>query len=271
MRFTSLGSGSEGNALIVAADNTHLMLDCGFGLRETEQRLARRGLLPSDINAVLLTHEHGDHVAGAAKFCRRHGIALWATHGTLSNLRCQQDHLPAVQIIDSHQPFSIRDIEIFPFPVPHDAREPVQFCFSDGKHKLGVLTDTGSPTLHITQQLSGCDALVLECNHDAEMLMRSKYPASLKQRITSQFGHLSNDEAATLLANIDTSRLQHLVAAHLSQQNNTPEKALTCLANVLGCQPAWLAYADQSHGFDWLDIQPTGTGQPDRQPDRFMK
>ncbi len=254
MKFTSLGSGSEGNALIVAAGNTCVMLDCGFGLRDTTNRLARRGLQPDSIDAVLLTHEHGDHVAGAVRFCLRHAIPLWATHGTLTHLRRQHETLPDIRLIDSHTAFAVGDLLVQPFPVPHDAREPVQFCFSDGQHKLGVLTDTGAPTRHITEQLNHCDALVLECNHDSEMLAGSRYPASLKQRIAGQFGHLSNDEAAQLLAGLTTSRLQHLVAAHLSQENNTPDKALASLAGVLGCHPDWLTYADQQDGFDWLTL-----------------
>lgn len=254
MKFTSLGSGSDGNALIVAAGDTCVMLDCGFGLRDTALRLGRRGLQPGEVHAVILTHEHGDHVAGAVRFCLRHAIPLWATHGTLAHLRRHNDTLPELHLIDSHTAFTIGDLQVQPFPVPHDAREPVQFCFSDGQRKLGVLTDTGAPTRHITEQLNDCDALVLECNHDSDMLAASRYPASLKQRISGQFGHLSNAEAAQLLASLTTHRLQHLVAAHLSQENNTPDKALASLAEVLGCQPDWLMHADQQDGFDWLDI-----------------
>lgn len=254
MRFASLGSGSEGNALVVESGHTCIMLDCGFGLRDTCQRLAAKNLTPEQITAIVITHEHSDHVSGAAKFARKYDVALWMTHGTLQNISKLHDNLPTIHLIDSHSHFEIDDIIVYPFPVPHDAREPVQCVFSDGAHRLGVLTDTGDSTLHIINMLSGCDALVLECNHDSAMLRNSNYPASLKQRISGQFGHLDNQAAAQLLARLDHSKLQHLIAAHLSQHNNMPELALTQLSAVLGCHPHWLDYAKQDDGFSWRSM-----------------
>lgn len=254
MRFASLGSGSEGNALVVEVGATCVMLDCGFGLRETTRRLAQKGLQPEQITAIVITHEHSDHLGGAARFARKHQLPVWMTHGTFQIFRQQHDSLPEVRIIDSHYTFTIADIELQPFPVPHDAREPTQFVFSDGKHKLGVLTDVGSSTPHIVNMLNRCDALVLECNHDSQLLEHSSYPRGLKQRIAGQFGHLDNRAAADLLAQLDTSGLQHLIAAHLSKHNNTPTLALASLASALGCHPEWLDYADQDHGFDWRSL-----------------
>ncbi|MHB1677514.1 MAG: MBL fold metallo-hydrolase [Sulfuriferula sp.] len=254
MRFASLGSGSEGNALVVEVGSTRVMLDCGFGLRETSRRLAQKGLEPDQINAIVITHEHSDHLGGAARFARKYKIPVWMTHGTFQVFRQQQETLPEILIIDSHCSFAIADIELQPFPVPHDAREPAQFVFSNGKHKLGVLTDVGAITPHIVNMLNHCDALVLECNHDPLLLERSSYPRGLKQRIAGQFGHLDNQAAANLLAQLDTRPLQHLIAAHLSQHNNTPALALASLASALGCHPDWLDYADQGHGFDWRSI-----------------
>lgn len=254
MRFASLGSGSEGNALVVEVKHTRIMLDCGFGLRETASHLAGKALKPDDIDAIVITHEHADHMGGAARFARKYKVPLWMTHGTFSVFRRQCDQLPEVQLFDSHQNFSIGDIALTPFPVPHDAREPAQFVFGDGVHKLGVLTDVGASTAHIETMLSGCDALVLECNHDSELLKNSSYPPGLKKRIAGLFGHLDNQAAAALLAKLDTSRLQHLVAAHLSKHNNTPALALGGLADVLGCTPDWLDYAKQEDGFCWRQL-----------------
>jgi phosphoribosyl 1,2-cyclic phosphodiesterase len=162
--------------------------------------------------------------------------------------------MPAsLRLIDSHLAFTINDLDITPFPVPHDALEPVQFVVSDKRHRLGVLTDAGRPTPHIERALSVCDALILECNHDVGMLTRSNYPLELKRRILGEFGHLSNDQAAAFLERIASARLQHVVAAHLSEQNNRPELALGALSVVLDGGAGFSA-AHQSEGFSWRDL-----------------
>lgn len=254
LRFASLGSGSEGNALIVEVGTTRLMLDCGFGISETETRLARLGLTPQDIAAIVVTHEHGDHIGGVGKFAQRHGIPVHLTYGTLASQR--DGFLPCSLLneIDSHTPFVIGDVEVFPFPVPHDAREPVQFLFGDGAVRLGVLTDVGTTTPHIESMLSGLEGLMLETNHDLEQLKRGRYPPSLKERISGPFGHLDNGTSASILSRLDRTRLQHLVAAHLSVQNNSPELARAALAPVLGCDPDWINCAHQDRGFGWLSL-----------------
>ncbi len=250
MRFASLGSGSEGNALIVEAGATRVMLDCGFSTAETVRRLERLGLEPTALDAILVTHEHDDHVGGVARFARKFGIPVYLSHGTSAALS-ERSAIAATVIIDSHTPFAIGDIEVLPYPVPHDAREPTQFVFSDGAARLGVLTDAGSSTSHIEAMLSGLGALVIECNHDRDMLMGSTYPERLKQRISGRFGHLDNAQAAQIVANIDRRSLQHVIAAHLSQKNNHPELARAALAGVLDCAPEWVAVATQADGFDW--------------------
>lgn len=254
MRFASLGSGSEGNGLIVEAGNTRVLLDCGFGIGDTAARLARLGLEPEALDAIIVTHEHGDHVGGVAGLARKHELPVYLTYGTLTALGGRRSAMAQITVIDSHTPFSIGDIEVRPYPVPHDAREPAQYVFGDGKSSLGVLTDTGSSTPHIETMLSGLDALVLECNHDLDMLENSKYPPHLKQRIAGRLGHLDNASAAQLLASVDCSRLQHFVAAHLSQQNNTPQRARAAVAQALNCDPDWVGVASQSEGFGWRQI-----------------
>jgi len=251
VRFASLGSGSEGNALLVHAGTTCVMIDCGFGVRDTATRLGRHGLAPSDVTAILVTHEHADHVGGVAAFAAKHDIAVWATFGTLQASAGRFDECQRVYGFDSHDCFTVGDLEVRPFPVPHDAREPVQFVIGDGVHRVGVLTDIGISTPYVEASLSGCDALVLECNHDRELLADSDYPFMLKQRIAGRFGHLHNEAAADILKRIDTSRLKHIVAAHLSRQNNTPQRARAALAAALSCGEDWIGIADQESGFSW--------------------
>jgi phosphoribosyl 1,2-cyclic phosphodiesterase len=258
MRFASLGSGSKGNALLIEVGSTRVLLDCGFGPRNLATRCARLGLDVAQLDAIVVTHEHSDHIGGAFSCARRYAAALYMTHGTYASyLRGEaavKDDRLDLRLIDSHTPFVIGDLQVQPFPVPHDAREPVQFVFSDGRHRLGVLTDLGFVTAHVVEQLMRCDALVLECNHDSDMLAASDYPPSLKQRIGGRLGHLDNGAAAALLAQLDCSRLQHVVAAHLSEHNNTPQRVQQMLADVLGCAPAWIGIADQTLGFDWRSL-----------------
>jgi phosphoribosyl 1,2-cyclic phosphodiesterase len=254
MRFASLGSGSEGNGLLVEVADTRVLIDCGFALRDAIERLERLDVSPETVTAIVVTHEHGDHIGGVTTFASRFGTPVWLTFGTLSVVSERFAELPCVRSFDSHDCFAIDDIEIHPFPVPHDAREPVQFVCSDGSSRLGVLTDLGISTAHVEASLSGCDALVLECNHDLDMLSTGDYPEPLKRRIASKFGHLDNGTAAGLLARIDTSRLKHLIAAHLSRENNRPQLARSALAAVLNCEVDWIGVADQEHGFGWREF-----------------
>ena len=256
MRFASLGSGSLGNALVVEVARTRLMLDCGFSVRETVSRLARAGLEPPDLSGIIVTHEHADHGEGVFPFARRFGIPVWLTHGTLAALRemgAGADECP-FNLIDSQRGFPVGDLLVQPFTVPHDAREPVQYVLSDGASRLGVLTDTGCATAHIEANLSGCDALVLECNYDSDMLTNGPYPAALKARIASRLGHLDNRTSAEILVALDRSRLKHVIAAHLSQTNNTPELARGALAEALRCETGWISVATQGEGFAWREL-----------------
>jgi phosphoribosyl 1,2-cyclic phosphodiesterase len=256
LRFASLGSGSQGNALVAEAGRTRVMLDCGFALAETEARLARAGLAPSELAGVIVTHEHGDHADGVFPFARRHAIPVWMTYGTFAALRDAgaSAEACAVHLVDSQRAFSIGDLLAQPFTVPHDAREPVQYVLSDGARRLGVLTDAGCATAHIQANLSGCEALVLECNYDPGMLEGGSYPPSVKARIASRLGHLDNATSGEILAALDRSRLRHVIAAHLSQANNTPQLARAALSRALGCEPELISVASQEEGFGWREI-----------------
>jgi phosphoribosyl 1,2-cyclic phosphodiesterase len=255
MRFASLGSGSEGNALLIAASRTQLLMDCGFGLRDTLLRLARLGVSAGQLNGIVITHEHGDHIGGVARLAQKFNIPIWLTHGTLRSQIKALGNLENIHEIDSHQTFIIGDIEITPFPVPHDAAEPVQFVFGNGMLRLGVLTDTGCSTTHIERILNGCHALVLECNHDSMMLMNGDYPYTIKQRVAGRMGHLSNNDAADILRRLDVSNLQHLVAAHLSRKNNTEALAMEALNCALGRKTdCHISVATQNEGFHWCEM-----------------
>jgi phosphoribosyl 1,2-cyclic phosphodiesterase len=255
LRFASLASGSDGNALVVEADGTHLLVDCGLNLRDTERRLARLGLPPSAIRGILVTHEHGDHAGRVFDFAAAHDVTVYLTYGSLIALENEGKVIEGVRlsILTSREPLAVEGVEVRPFTVPHDAREPVQFVLSDGAARLGVLTDIGIGTPHVVETLSGLDALVLECNYDRDMLWNGGYPRWLKERIAGPFGHLDNDDSARLLAALDRSRLKHVVAAHLSQQNNKPELARRALAAAMGCEESWISLATQDEGFSWRE------------------
>jgi phosphoribosyl 1,2-cyclic phosphodiesterase len=264
VRFSSLGSGSEGNALLIeavdGARTARLLIDCGFGRREAERRLRAAGCAPEALDAILVTHEHADHIGGVFRFARAHGIAVHLTHGTLHAAATMLSDMPEVEpllrVFDSHRPFECAGLCIEPVAVPHDAREPVQYVVDDGNRRLGVLTDLGQGTPHVVRALSRLDALVLECNHDAQMLAANlRYPPALKRRIAGPWGHLDNREAARILAAIDRSRLHTVVAAHLSRHNNRPELAYEALAAVLASQAdEVIRIADQACGVDWITV-----------------
>jgi len=252
VRFAALGSGSRGNGWLIESGTTVLLVDSGFPLRETRVRLARLGLDVEDLSAVVITHEHGDHIRGIGPLARSSGLPVWMTHGTRQALR--DDNLPGLRLFDSDTPFAIGDLEVLPFAVPHDAREPCQLTIGDGVHRLGLLTDLGSLTPHVERSLAGCDALVLEANHDTGMLRDGPYHEALKRRVGGDLGHLSNAQAAALLGRLDLGRLHHLIAAHLSETNNSQARVRASFAAVLGCADDEVSIADQENGLGWRDL-----------------
>lgn len=254
MRFASLGSGSRGNAGLIAEGDTRILLDCGFSTTTVRKRLARLGLEPDDISAVVVTHEHSDHLGGVRRLAERYGMPVWMTPGT--HAAWQGAEALPVNLFSAHEPFAIGDLQLHPFPVPHDAREPCQFVFSNGARRLGILSDTGVVTPFIRHQLTACDALMVEFNYDPDMLANGPYPPALKQRVAGRLGHLSNLQTAEMLRHLDTARLQHIVIGHVSEKNNTPDLARTAAAQALGCTDDWVTVAGQAEGFAWRDILP---------------
>ncbi|MDF1689131.1 MAG: MBL fold metallo-hydrolase [Cycloclasticus sp.] len=250
MRFASLGSGSRGNSTLVQFDETTLMIDNGFSIKETDKRMERLGVSGKDISAILVTHEHGDHVGGVARYARRYNIPVWASHGTGAMIK----NIDSVQCFNSHKSFELGDISIEPVLVPHDAREPTQFVFRSNNLKLGVMTDTGSITQHMVDVLMDCDALLLECNYDRDMLLNGAYPESLKRRVMGDWGHLDNQQAIGLLRRLNTDRLQHLVLAHVSEKNNSHELVLDSVSQAIECDRAWLNVIDQDEGLPWCTL-----------------
>ena len=254
LRFASIGSGSKGNATLIETESTTVMVDCGYSVVEVERRLVKLERDPSEIDALLLTHEHSDHVQGAARLSRRYKIPVWLTTGTLN--ACRDDGFAEMNIISAHQNFEINDLHVQAYPVPHDAREPCQFVFKNSEARLGLLTDVGCITPHIVETLSGCHALMLECNYEPEHLANGPYPLSLKQRIDSRLGHLSNQQAESLLERMDTSALRCVVGMHLSEENNHYDSALSALKNGLNGNQVKILMACQKEGFGWEEVNP---------------
>ncbi|MFS2160897.1 MBL fold metallo-hydrolase [Pseudomonas sp. Pseusp122] len=251
MRFAVLGSGSQGNGTLVASDTTCVLVDCGFSLRETERRLARLGLSAHQLSAILVTHEHADHVHGVGLLSRRYNLPVYLSSGTLRGLR---KPLEVAGLLGGGQQLQIGALTIDAVAVAHDALEPTQFVFSDGKRRFGVLTDLGSYCESILHSYTGLDALMIEANHCRDLLARGHYPYFLKQRVGGERGHLNNHQAANLVSELGWQDLQHLVLAHLSSKNNLPQLARQCFVDTLGCDPDWLQLADQDSGLDWRHI-----------------
>ena len=251
MRFAVLGSGSQGNGTLVSSDSTYVLVDCGFSLRETERRLVRLGISPHQLSAILVTHEHADHVHGVGLLSRRYNLPVYMSRGTQRGMRKPLE--PAGFVADG-ETLQIGALSISVTRVSHDAQEPTQYVFSDGQRRFGLLTDLGSYCAGVLHRYRDLDALMIEANHCRDLLARGHYPYFLKQRVGGQEGHLNNHQAANLVAELGWKDLQHLVLAHLSSKNNLPQLARQCFVDTLGCDPDWLQLADQDSGLDWRTI-----------------
>lgn len=251
MRVASLGSGSGGNATLIETAEACVLVDCGFSLRETERRLAGRGVDPAALTAVVVTHEHGDHLSGVLPLARRYRVPVYMTAGTARAARPRADD--PIRLLGAGARVNLSGLEIEAVEVPHDAREPVQYIFAAGGIRFGVLTDLGCVTPHVIDRYRHCDALLLEANHDRELLATGDYPAALKRRVGGDWGHLSNCQAAQLLQHLAGGALRLLVIGHISRQNNSPEHVRAALRPVIGPIDHTL-YADQDDGFGWLSV-----------------
>jgi phosphoribosyl 1,2-cyclic phosphodiesterase len=256
LRFKNLGSGSTGNATLVQAygiRRVQVLVDCGLGLKQLSERLQQAGLEEQSIDAIFITHEHADHIGCARQFALRHRVPVWMSRGTYAALG-KQDFDGLLRLAADGQAIDLGELELNPFTVPHDAREPLQLSCTDGQFKL---TDLGHASGHVLSQLAGCHSLLLECNHDAGLLAQSTYPAFLKNRIAGPYGHLSNETAAQIARDLAHPGLVQVVAAHLSVQNNRPELALSALVGVgahVHASPE-LSIASPQSGTSWLDVR----------------
>lgn len=255
LHFKNLGSGSTGNATLIEASGlwpVRLLVDCGLGQRQLAARLAEAGLCCGDLDAVFITHEHSDHIGCARQLSLKHQLPVWMSQGTYDG--CGAPELAGgVRLARDGEAIDLGALQVTPFAVPHDAREPLQLSCTDGASKLGVLTDLGHATPSVLAHLAGCHALLLECNHDPDLLARSSYPPFLKRRVAGPYGHLSNAAAAEIAGALSHKGLRHLVAAHLSQQNNTPAMAQQALAQTLGGHTDVLI-ADAQTGSRWVQV-----------------
>jgi phosphoribosyl 1,2-cyclic phosphodiesterase len=254
IRFKSLGSGSSGNATVVQARDglqmVHLLIDCGLGIRELDKRLGAAGLLGEQLDAIFITHEHGDHIGCARQLALRERIPVWMSAGTHAALG-EPDFGGMLHIARDSDPIELGPLQISPFTVPHDAREPLQLWCTDGDAKLGVLTDLGHASAHVLERLAGCRSLLLECNHDEALLAASTYPPFLKRRVAGAWGHLANSAAAAIAQSLQPGGLRQVVAAHLSEQNNRPELARQVLADAMACD-LHDVQAALATGSDWF-------------------
>ena len=257
LRFRSLGSGSSGNATLVEArsgtDVTRILVDCGLGIRTLERRLAIAGLAMGELDAVFITHEHSDHIGCAHALALRQRIPVWMSHGTWT-ARGSQDYDGLLNIASHAAVIDVGALQIHPFAVPHDAREPLQLTCTDGDRRLGVLTDLGHVPVNVLQSLDGCHALLLECNHEPDLLAASAYPPFLKRRVGGDHGHLANAQAAAVLQSLRHDQLGQVVAAHLSRKNNHPDLARNALAGALGCPSGEIVVADATEGTAWISV-----------------
>ncbi|MDX1341190.1 MAG: MBL fold metallo-hydrolase [Reinekea sp.] len=252
MRIASLGSGSKGNATLVQAAEQTFLIDCGFGLKEIEGRLRSRGVAPESLSGIFVTHEHGDHIKGAPMLANRYNIPLWATHGTSRHFKRE---VPSSVVLMPNQRLQVQGVDIESVTVPHDSAEPSQFIFRHNGLSFGILTDLGSITNRVKKAYNECQLLMLECNHDPELLEKGPYPPSLKRRVGGNFGHLSNAQAAQLLGSINRTQLKQVLISHISEQNNDPNLAMDTLQPELDGFHTKVELLTQNEGCDWITLR----------------
>ncbi|MBN2168921.1 MAG: MBL fold metallo-hydrolase [Actinobacteria bacterium] len=230
-----LASGSSGNSIYLKSGETEILIDSGLSVRELKRRLSGIGKSLDSIDTILITHEHNDHIHSARSILHKYGKRLFMSRGTASASGFSTHTTDGkINSFEAGNSFSVECLEITSFPVPHDAAEPVGFTINDGRARVGIATDLGCISLEVLSGLTGCDAVILESNHDETMLMEGPYPSFLKKRVSGPMGHLSNEDAGELLQAIVHKDLKHIVLVHLSEKNNKVELSLECASSALG-------------------------------------
>ncbi len=251
-----LASGSKGNCVYVSDGTTSILIDAGFPGREIEARMAARGLSPASLSALVLSHEHSDHFRGVGVLSRRFDIPVYAAEKTHRAAARSLGRLSALVHFEPGRSFSIAGLVLAPFSTSHDAADPAGFAVTGAGVKIGLATDLGVVTNLVVQHLKDCRALLLEANHDPSMLMDGPYPWDLKQRIKGRTGHLANEDSRDLLGRVLSPETSHVVLCHLSETNNTPEKALRGVAPALSGHRARLSAAHQDHPGELIVLAP---------------
>ena len=228
-----LASGSKGNAIFVSDGSTSILIDAGLSGIEIERRLKSKGLCPDDLDAILVSHEHADHINGVGVLSRRFDLPVFISKQTCKAASSQIGNVRDIVNFESGISFLINTLTIHPFSISHDAEDPVGFTINRDKTKIGIATDLGIATSMVKEHLRDCSLLILEANHDTDMLINGPYPWELKQRIKNRTGHLSNEESKNLLKEVRHDKLQHVILAHISETNNTSEKALNAVGPAL--------------------------------------
>ena len=237
MRFCSIASGSSGNCIYAGSGSTSLLVDAGISGKRIERSLNEIGMTTPDINGILITHEHSDHVKGLGVLARRYEIPVYATKGTIDAVKDMDTigKIPAdlFHVIDNDGTFSVGDITVEPVRLSHDAADPVGYIMSDGKNKAAVATDMGIYDDYTVEKLKGLDILLIESNHDVRMLQAGRYPYYLKRRIMGEKGHLSNEDAGRLLCRVLHDDMKHIILGHLSRENNYEELAFEAVSQEI--------------------------------------
>ncbi len=256
MRFCVLGSGSRGNCTYVEAGATRLLIDAGFSGKEIARRLALIDRSPEQLTAILVTHEHNDHIAGVGVLSRRFKLPVYANRGTHLAAEKRVGKLFDLREFSTGQRFNLGGLEVHPFAISHDTADPVGFVVDSGSRSVGYCTDTGRVTKLMAHLLGRCHGLILESNHDPRMLKDGPYPLPLKQRVGSNMGHLANADAASFARRLDNGALRTLILAHLSQTNNHPDLVVREVRKMFGgqCSTPEIILATQSGPSPFIDL-----------------
>jgi phosphoribosyl 1,2-cyclic phosphodiesterase len=246
IRVCVLASGSKGNAVYVSDGTTSVLVDVGLSAIGVERRLRSRLIDPSSLDGIVVSHEHGDHIGGVGVLSRRYSLPVYINPSTFAAAKSHLGTLHKRVVFDCGVSFLVGDLSFHPFSISHDASDSVGFTIQDGTNKVGIATDLGIATKLVCHHLRGCGLLVLEANHDKRMLEEGPYPWHVKQRVLSRLGHLSNEASRDLLREIFHPGLEQVILAHLSETNNTPEKALAVVQSAVSGNGTTLSVASQN-------------------------